>query len=156
MLNIHLVAVGNKMPDWVGRGYADYAARIRGRCALTLTEVAPARGGADSQREKRAALEAERLRRATPKNARVIALDRGGVAQSTTAIARRMEEWMRNRAPVALLAGGADGLPPQTLRAADEIWSLSALTFAHQLVRVVVAEQIYRCHSLLEGMPYHR
>jgi len=142
MLNIHLLAIGNKMPDWVGRGYADYAGRIRGRCALRLSEIA--------------ALEAGRLLRALPKNARVIALDRGGITQSTSDIARRMEYWMRGGRRVALLIGGADGLPPQILRGADEIWSLSALTFAHPLARVIVAEQIYRCYSLLEGLPYHR
>jgi len=156
MLNIHLLAIGNKMPDWVGRGYADYAGRIRGRCALRLSEIAAARRGKDSQRDKSAALEAGRLLRALPKNARVIALDRGGITQSTSDIARRMEDWMRGGRRVALLIGGADGLPPQILRGADEIWSLSALTFAHPLARVIVAEQIYRCYSLLEGLPYHR
>jgi len=156
MLNIHVVAIGNKMPGWAGRGYAEYAARIRGRCAVQLVEVAPARRGKNAQPGKNAALEAARLLRATPKNARVIALDRGGIAQSTAGIARRMEEWMRRGEAVALLLGGADGLPPQTLRGADEIWSLSALTFAHQLARVIVAEQLYRCHALLEGLPYHR
>ena len=156
MLRIHLIAIGHKMPDWVRRGYDEYAGRIRGGCALSLTEIEPARRGSNLQRAKNAEMDAERIRRALPRDAHVIALDRGGIVQSTTDIARRMEEWMQRGERVALLCGGADGLPPQSMRAADEVWSLSALTFAHPLARVIVAEQIYRCHSLLEGMPYHR
>lgn len=156
MLHIHLIAVGHKMPGWVAQGCADYTARIRGRCKLHLVEVEPARRAKNTAPQKTAEIEAARLQRAIPKGARVIALDRGGATQSTTDIARRMREWMRDGRAAALLCGGADGLPPQILRAADEVWSLSALTFAHQLARVIVAEQIYRCYTLVEGLPYHR
>ncbi|MGI9311656.1 MAG: 23S rRNA (pseudouridine(1915)-N(3))-methyltransferase RlmH [bacterium] len=159
MLTIHLVAVGAKTPHWVQQGWREYAKRIRGRCALELIEVGALRRGNNPDLAAIARREGARLQRAIPAGSRVIALDRAGKAHSTAQIARRMEAWMRDGArtsQVALLAGGAEGLAPPVLDAADEIWSLSAMTFAHPLVRVIIAEQIYRCYSLLEGLPYHR
>ena len=156
MLTIHVVAIGEKMPDWVRRGYHEYAKRIHGRCALNLIEVAAERQGKNADSGKNSAREAARLTRAIPPGTRAIALDRGGTTLSTLEMSRRMDEWMRHGEQVSLLVGGADGLPPQLLRDADETWSLSALTFAHPLVRVIIAEQIYRCYALLEGLPYHR
>ncbi len=156
MLTIHLVAVGRKMPAWAQQGCHEYARRIRGRCAFKLIEVDAERHGKNPDTGAIAQREAARLTRAIPTGTRVIALDRGGTTCDTVQIARRMEEWMRHGEQVSLLVGGAHGLPPAVLEAADEIWSLSALTFAHPLARVIVAEQIYRCYSLLEGMPYHR
>ncbi len=156
MLTIHIIAIGEKMPDWVQIGYQTYANRIHGRCALNLIEVAAERRGKNADLEKITMRESARLERAIPKATRVIALDRGGKTWSTTAMSRRMDAWMRHGEAVSLLVGGAEGLSPQLLPIADETWSLSALTFAHPLVRVIVAEQIYRCYSLLEGLPYHR
>ncbi len=159
MLTIHLIVVGEKMPNWVRQGYHEYAKRIHGRCALHLIEVAAERRGKHANAadlEKIAAREAARIERAIPKGSRVIALDRNGESHSTRQVSRRMEAWMRDGEQVSLLVGGAEGLSGQLLRDADETWSLSALTFAHPLVRVIVAEQMYRCYSLLENLPYHR
>ena len=156
MLTIHLVAIGERMPAWVRQGYHEYAGRIRGRCALNLIEVATERRGKNPDRGKIAQREAARIERAVPPGTRVIALDRGGKTWSTVEMSRQMDEWMRHGEQVSLLVGGAEGLPPQLLRTADETWSLSPLTFAHPLVRVIIAEQLYRCWSLLEGLPYHR
>lgn len=156
MLIVHMVVIGGKMPDWVRQGYHEYAKRIRGRCALNLIEVAAERRGKNTDCGTTAARETARQMRAIPPGTRVIALDRGGQTHSTVEVSRRMEAWMRDGEQVSLLVGGAEGLSGQLLRDADETWSLSALTFAHPLVRVIVAEQIYRCYSLLEGLPYHR
>ena len=159
MLTIHIIVVGEKMPGWVRQGYHEYAKRIHGRCALHLIEVAAERRGKHANAadlEKIAAREATRIERVRPKGARVIALDRAGAMHSTREISRRMEAWMRDGEQVSLVVGGAEGLSRQLLRDADETWSLSALTFAHPLVRVMVAEQMYRCYSLLENLPYHR
>lgn len=156
MLTIHIVVIGERMPVWVRHGYDAYAKRIHGRCALNLIEVAAEHRGKNPDLGKIARREAARLERAVPPGSRVIALDRGGKTWSTVEMSRRMDEWMRHGEQVSLLVGGAEGLPPQLLRAAGETWSLSALTFAHPLVRVIVAEQVYRCWSLLEGLPYHR
>ena len=156
MLTIHLIAIGGKMPAWVRQGYDEYAKRIRGRCALNLIEVAAERRGKNPDSGKIAQRETARLKRAIPPGTRVIALDRGGTIRSTLEMSRQMSEWMQQGEQVSLLVGGPEGLPPELLRTADETWSLSALTFAHPLVRVIVAEQIYRCYALLEGLPYHR
>lgn len=156
MLTIHIVAIGEKMPGWVQQGYGQYAKRIRGRCKINLIEVAAARRGKNADFGNITRLEAERISQAIPPDTRVIALTRNGKTQSTLEISRRLETWMQHGEQVSLLLGGADGLPLPLLRAADETWSLSQLTFAHPLARVIVAEQMYRCYSLLEGLPYHR
>lgn len=93
---------------------------------------------------------------AVPKGARVVALDETGRAFATADLAKRLQRWMASGGPVALLIGGPDGLAPECLDRADEKWSLSPLTLPHGLVRVVVAEAVYRAWSLLEHHPYHR
>jgi 23S rRNA (pseudouridine1915-N3)-methyltransferase len=93
---------------------------------------------------------------ALPSGARVVALDEGGDPWRTRDLARRLEGWMRGGSDVALLVGGPDGLAPAVLERADERWCLSGLTLPHALVRVVVAESLYRAWSVLENHPYHR
>lgn len=144
------------MPAWVQQGYHEYAKRIHGKCALQLIEVAAERRGKNFDITKVMNRERDRLLRAIPAGNRIIALDRGGQSQSTLQIVNRMTEWMQQGECVALLIGSAEGLCPQLLEATDEIWSLSELTFAHPLARVLVAEQIYRCYSLIENLSYHR
>ena len=156
MLTIHLIAVGDKMPTWVRDACGEYIKRIRAPWALRLIEVPAERRGKNADHVKIAARETARLTRAIPQHSRVIALDRLGRARTTRDLAAQLDSWMSTFDNIALLIGGADGLPPQLLRAADEVWSLSALTFAHPLARVIVAEQLYRCHALLTGLPYHR
>lgn len=155
-MRIYLVSVGRRMPTWVEAGYEDYARRLPAQCALQLVELEPARrikgaGGALARAD-----EGERILRSLPRGVGVTALDPGGQAWTSEALARRIEGWMGAGRDRALLVGGADGLAPDCLSRADERWSLSNLTFPHQLVRILVAEQIYRAWSLLKGHPYHR
>lgn len=156
MLTISIVAVGKKMPDWVQQACQQYAKRIHGTCKLRFVEVLAARRGKNCDRNKIADLESARLQRAIPAGSRVIALERSGKELSTADLARRMENWMQTGSSVAMLLGGADGLPPQVLQNADEVWSLSRMTFAHPLARVILAEQVYRGYALLAGLPYPR
>ena len=93
---------------------------------------------------------------ALPKNARIIALDAQGAIWSTEKLAKQMEDWMMSGQDIALLIGGPDGLTPEILHQANEHWSLSNLTFPHPLVRVIVAEQLYRAWTITENHPYHR
>jgi 23S rRNA (pseudouridine1915-N3)-methyltransferase len=93
---------------------------------------------------------------AIPDDARTIALDRRGKSWSSRGLSSKLQEWMDCGDSIALVIGGPEGLSDNFIKNADEIWSLSALTFAHPLVRVVLAEQLYRCLSILEGSPYHR
>ena len=144
------------MPAWVRQGYQEYARRIRGRCRLNLIEVAAARRGKGADPNKILSEETARLHKAIPPGGRVIALDRSGATFSSQDLSARMRGWMQTGEAVVMLLGGADGLSAAALNAADEVWSLSALTFAHPIARVVVAEQIYRGFSLLENLPYHR
>lgn len=156
MLSIHLIVIGDRMPDWVDQGFADYQKRIRGRMALKLTQVPAIKRGKNADLERIIAEEDKKLLAAIPLGCHTIALDRSGKSMSTLAMVGRMEDWLQQGDQVALLVGGPEGLSPPLITGANETWSLSALTFAHPVVRVVLAEQIYRCYSVLEGLPYHR
>lgn len=153
---VHLLAVGTRMPQWVEQGYREYAGRMPPECALKLTEIAAGRRtkGADLRRIQRQ--EGERLLAAIPAGARVIALEVEGRAWSTEALSGQLGQWLQDGRDVALLVGGPEGLDETCRRRADGAWSLSPLTLPHPLVRVIVAEQIYRAWSLLKGHPYHR
>lgn len=144
------------MPDWVSAGFRDYARRLHGGARLELHEVAAAPRQGDYDPARARAEEARRLRAAVPARALRIALDAGGRALDTEGLAARVADWNRTGETVAFLVGGPDGLDPALLAEADERWSLSPLTLPHALVRVVVAEQLYRALSMLHNHPYHR
>jgi 23S rRNA (pseudouridine1915-N3)-methyltransferase len=154
-MEIKLFAVGTRMPAWVQSGFDDYARRLRGDVTLRLIEVPAARrskrGG-----ERALATEAEAIGRALPSERWLVALDERGSYWSTEQLAGQLQNWRQEHPNVCLLIGGADGVAPEWLRRADQNWSLSALTLPHGLVRVIVAEQLYRAWSLLHHHPYHR
>lgn len=155
-MNIHLIAVGTRMPTWVQDGFSEYAKRLPHECSLKLIEIEA------SKRQKNAAIsdlkkrEAEKILSAIPSQSLVIALDVKGNSWSTEQLANNIQHWMNEYKNIALLIGGPDGLDDSCLSRAQQKWSLSALTFPHPLVRIIIAEQIYRAHSLLKGHPYHR
>lgn len=155
-MQIHIIAVGSRMPEWVQAGYAEYARRLPRECRLTLHEIPAGKRvkGADLARLTRA--EGARQLAAVPSGSRVVALDRNGRELDTEALAGRIEKQLGAGCDLALLVGGPEGLAPECLAAAHERWSLSRLTLAHPLVRVVLAEQLYRAWSILQGLPYHR
>lgn len=156
MLTIHLVVIGDKMPAWVDQGVEEYQKRVRGRMALNLVQVAALKRGKNADIERIVAEEDQKLLAAIPPGCRTIALDRSGKSISTLGIVERMEQWLQDGEQITMLVGGPEGLSDTLIAEADETWSLSALTFAHPVVRVVLAEQVYRCYSVLEGLPYHR
>jgi len=155
-MQVLLLAVGTRMPDWVQAGFDDYAARLPPQLRLVLREIPAGRRtkGADLARIIRE--EGERLLAAIPPRARVVALDREGRALSTEALAAELERQLGRGEDLVLLVGGPEGLAPACLARAADRWSLSRLTFAHPLVRVIVAEQMYRAWSILNNLPYHR
>lgn len=155
-MRLHLVSVGNKMPHWVSDGYLEYAKRLPDECSLHLVEILPSRRYKGSDINRITKDEGERQISAIPKGARIIALDVKGKSWSTEYLSSLLSEWMQDGRDVAFLIGGPDGLSDQCLTVADQRWSLSALTFPHPLVRVILAEQIYRAWSLLRNHPYHR
>lgn len=156
MLTIHLVVIGDRMPAWVEDGVNQYRKRVRGRMAFDVIEVAAIKRGKNADLKRIQAGEDERLIAAVPAGCRIIALDREGSSISTRQMAEKLDQWLQDGGKVALMVGGPEGLSSGLISRADEKWSLSALTFAHPVVRVMVAEQIYRCYSILEGLPYHR
>jgi len=144
------------MPGWVEAGYAEYAKRLSGECTLDLVEIEPGHRGKGTRPDKARLEEGERLLKALPKGALPIALDERGEAWDTARLASELSGWLAGGREPALLVGGADGLAPECLQRAERRWSLSALTFPHALVRVILAEQLYRAWTLVKGHPYHR
>ena len=155
-MRIYLICVGRRMPVWVEAGYLEYARRLPPECTLSLVEIEPMRrgktGGPSLARED----EADRILKAIPKGAGVVALDGRGQGWSTEDLALQLRGWLGGGRDQALLVGGPDGLAETCRKRADQCWSLSRLTFPHPLVRVILAEQLYRAWTVLKGHPYHR
>jgi 23S rRNA (pseudouridine1915-N3)-methyltransferase len=154
-VKLRLVAVGTRMPDWVEAGYADYVRRLPRELALELVEIPVAARGKNADIARLREAEGEKMLKAAGAS-RIIALDERGDGLDTAGWARALKQWMQEGRDVSLIVGGPDGLAPACLAAASARWSLSRLTFPHALVRVLVAEQLYRAWSLLQGHPYHR
>lgn len=142
-MRIRLIAAGTRLPDWVDAGVADYARRFGRGLSFELVEIPLAR-------------EAERMRKALRTGDYVVALEVKGRAMSTPELAEWLAARMASGRDLALLVGGPEGLDARLSASADMRWSLSPLTWPHALVRILVAEQLYRAHSLLQGHPYHR
>jgi 23S rRNA (pseudouridine1915-N3)-methyltransferase len=155
-VKITLIAVGRKMPAWVEQGYNEYARRMPKECNLQLLEIEAEKRGKSGSSQRWMEQEGKRMLAAIPKGDRVVALDVEGASWSTEKLALQLENWMHAGTGVSLLVGGPDGLAPECLKRADQRWSLSNLTFPHPLVRVVLAEQIYRSWSVVNNHPYHR
>lgn len=155
-MRMDLISVGQRMPDWVAAGFDEFAKRLPRECALRLVEIAPVKRVAATGADRAMAIEGERMLAAIPGDALVVALDVNGEALSSEALSGRLDQWRRGGRNVALLVGGADGLAPDCLRRAQQRWSLSPLTLPHMLVRVIVAEQLYRAWTILKHHPYHR
>lgn len=155
-MRIRLLAVGQKMPDWVTEGYQEYAKRLQDDVRLDLVEIPAAKRTRSNEAEQWKRQEAEAIQAAIHPSDRVVALDVLGKPWSTEDLRDRTAKWLQGGQNIALLVGGPDGLAPELLAQASERWSLSPLTLPHPLVRIVVAEQIYRAWTLLKGHPYHR
>lgn len=152
---MRLVAAGTRMPAWVDAGVADYAGRLRGDYRLELVEVELGRRGAGSV-TRAVASEGERMLAAAGPKSAIVALQVGGRALATEALARWLEERARLGAPLAFCIGGPDGLAPAVDERACLRWSLSPLTLPHGLARIVAAEALYRAVAVIKGLPYHR
>lgn len=151
-----LIAAGTKMPAWITNGFTEYAGRLGSGLRLELTEIAIPRRGRNAEVARLRAEEGRRMLAAVDRRSYVVALEISGRALDTPQLARWLSARLAGGRDVALLVGGPDGLDPACLQRADATWSLSRLTFPHGLVRVLVAEQLYRAHSLLRRHPYHR
>ena len=156
VVRIHLIAIGHRRIGWERDGYREYARRMPTELSVELHEIAPSKRMKRDTAGRHLEDEARRLIAATPSGARVVALDERGAAWTTLELANRIERWMHDGRDLALLIGGADGLAPACIAAAEHRWSLSPLTLPHGLARIVVAEQLYRACTILRRHPYHR
>lgn len=152
-MEFKVAAVGTRMPAWVADGWNEYARRMPPHLPLTLHAVEAA-GKHPPAQAKRA--EGERLLAALPPRGYAVALDGRGKPWSTETLAARLERWLETGDPVVLMIGGAEGLDTPVLAHCREHWSLGPLTLPHMLVRVIVAEQLYRAWTVVQGHPYHR
>jgi 23S rRNA (pseudouridine1915-N3)-methyltransferase len=154
-VKLSIVALGHRMPAWVSAGYTDYAGRLARDWPLDLVELKPEPRDRGRSVPQLLETEAKRLDAACS-GATVVALDEAGSPWSTRELADRLERWRATTSALAFVIGSADGLDPGFKRRAAARFSLSALTLPHALVRVILAEQIYRAASLIAGHPYHR
>ncbi len=152
-MRITLLAMGKKMPAWVDAGYTEYARRLRGSCQLELVELAQLRHTDKQQLKQR---ESDLLMAQIPTGNHVVALDKQGRQWDTEQTASELQGWKALGQDICILIGGPEGLAANCLQRANQTWSLSPLTFPHPLVRVIVAEQLYRAESILNNHPYHR
>lgn len=155
-MRLRLIAVSGRVPDWVAAGYHEYARRLPRDMALDLVELPLARRPRNYNPLQCMVHEGEAMLKALSPRDTVVALEVGGSAWSTDTLATHLAQWRQLGGDVALLVGGPDGLSPACRQRADLQWSLSALTLPHPLVRVILAEQLYRAWTILQGHPYHR
>lgn len=155
-MRIHLLAIGTKMPGWVTEASRDYAGRLPPQCSVHIHEIAAEKRTKNSDLARIREREGDKLLKAIPDGSLVIALDVKGKAWSTEQLSVQLNDWMQEGRDVALLVGGPEGLSQACLQRADRKWSLSALTFPHPLVRIIVTEQLFRAWSILNNHPYHR
>jgi 23S rRNA (pseudouridine1915-N3)-methyltransferase len=155
-MQLLVAAVGKRMPHWVEQAWSEYARRFPRGLSLELTEVPLARRGKNAAVQALRSTEGAALLAAAPAGFQRVALDERGKPWSTSELAGQMEQWMLEARGVVFMIGGPDGLPDECRSRADQVWSLGRLTLPHPLVRVIVAEQLYRAWSITQNLPYHR
>ncbi|MBL8501141.1 MAG: 23S rRNA (pseudouridine(1915)-N(3))-methyltransferase RlmH [Nitrosomonas sp.] len=155
-MKFFILTVGNKMPDWVEAGYTEYAKRLSHEINVNLIEIKPEKRGGGKPLEQLLQAEAQRIRAVLPPNCHIVALDERGQQWTTVQFADVINTWMAAGEAIAFVIGGADGLHGDIKRTAHELMALSKFTLPHGLVRVLLAEQIYRAVSINKNHPYHR
>ena len=155
-MRVSILSVGHKMPAWIQQGFLEYTRRMPPEIRVELVELKPEDRATGRSTERAMALEGERILDALPAGAAMIALDERGKGVSTQGLALMLAEWMRDGSHPAFVIGGADGLAETVRDRAARIVSLSSLTLPHGLVRVLLAEQLYRAWTILARHPYHR
>ena len=155
-MKARLVAVGERAPGWASQGFAEYQKRLSHWLPLELVEVEPGIRGKGRDAARATSDEGTRVLAALPRDAHVVALDGRGRMHSSEQLAQRLEHWRGQGRDLAFLVGGPEGHADAVIAAAHEQWSLGPLTLPHMLVRLVLAEQLYRAAALLANHPYHR
>ena len=155
-MKFFIVAVGNKMPDWIRAGYSEYIKRLPREITVNLIEVKPEKRVSGKQTEQLLFSECQRIRAALPPDCQIVVLDENGQQWTTVKFASVIKQWAVDSGAIAFIIGGADGLHNDIKHSANEMIALSKLTLPYGLVRVLLAEQLYRAVSIIKGHPYHR
>ena len=155
-MKCRVIAAGTRLPSWVDAGFLDYQKRLKKPISIELQEIPVATRGGSVSTARAVEREGQAMLAAIAKDDYVVALEVTGKPLSTEGLAQWLQTRMLEGGNIAFLIGGPDGLMSQCRERASRSWSLSALTFPHGLVRVMLAEQLYRAASLLAGHPYHR
>ncbi len=155
-MRISIITIGSKMPGWVSQGVEEYGKRMPRELRVEWKELPLAHRGKSSNAGQLKEKEGEQILKAIPAGDRVIALDVRGKSQSTEGLAKQLSEWQMSGDNYSLLIGGPDGLSEACLDRAERRWSLSELTLPHPLVRILLAEQLYRAWTITVNHPYHR
>ncbi|ACT51417.1 23S rRNA (pseudouridine(1915)-N(3))-methyltransferase RlmH [Methylovorus glucosotrophus] len=154
-MKLRILSVGHKMPDWVETACSEYLKRMPREASVEIVEIKPDKRASGKNAEVVQEAEAKRILEAAGKDY-LIALDERGQEVTTVQLAARMETWLTGGRDIALVIGGADGLHPSVKSRADWMWGLSKLTLPHGMVRVLLAEQLYRAWTVIQHHPYHR
>jgi len=154
-LKLRILSVGHKMPGWIEDGCKEYLKRMPRELAVEIVEIRPDKRASGRNSDQVQEAEGKRILEAAGRDI-LIALDEHGQEVTTLQLADRMQKWLGDGRDVALVIGGADGLHADVISRADWLWSLSKLTLPHAMVRVLLAEQLYRACSVLNNHPYHR
>ncbi len=154
-MKLRIISVGHKMPQWVETACLEYTKRMPRELGLDIIEIKPEKRAAGNNTENIQAIEAKRIIEAIGKDY-CVALDERGVEVSTLQLADKLRDWQNHGRDIALVIGGADGLHASVKQKADWLWALSKLTLPHAMVRVLLAEQLYRAHTVISNHPYHR
>jgi 23S rRNA (pseudouridine1915-N3)-methyltransferase len=155
-MQLIVAAVGHKMPAWIEAGFQEYAKRMPPECRLVLKEIKPIERSSGKNAETVMAQERIRIEATLPKGGRVIALDEHGAQMTTVQLSQQLSIWQQQGGDVSFVIGGADGLDAEFKKNADMQLRLSNMTLPHGMVRVILAEQLYRAWSILRNHPYHR
>ncbi len=155
-MQLLVAAVGQRMPRWVNEAWAEYARRMPPGISMALREIPLKKCGKNTDIRRLKALESQALYAAMPSRARVIALDIADRAWSTQELAVNLEQWLAEGRDVSFMLGGPDGIAGEVVQQADNRWSLGPLTLPHPLVRVILAEQLYRAWTITRNHPHHR
>jgi 23S rRNA (pseudouridine1915-N3)-methyltransferase len=155
-MKLVLIAVGNKMPAWVQTGFDEYARRFPRDMPLELIEIPAGKRGKNADIKRILEQEGEKMLAAVPRGSKIVTLEVTGDNWNSPTLAAKLTDWQRDGRDVCLLVGGPEGLAPACIAASEAKWSLSALTLPHPLVRVVLAESLYRAWSICTNHPYHR
>jgi len=154
-LKLRIISVGHKMPTWVETACADFTKRMPRESTVEIVDIKPEKRAAGNSTENIQLIEAKRILDAAGRDY-LIACDEHGQDVTTLQLADKMKQWQTFGRDVSIVIGGADGLHTSLKQQADWLWGLSKLTLPHAFVRVLLCEQLYRAHSIIQNHPYHR